>query len=290
MGEGVARSRLREDCVNSLQHAKADPLWIRNVGIAAAVVLASWLLADAAVAQVQRNTDPSIWNALLKWTPLIFWGTREGIGGFVLNVLVSVLAMAIGTLLGVLLGIGQISRKKVVRRSSWWITQIFQNSPWLVLLFYFMLLLPYQIEIAGVRIPVPGWLKATFGLSLPIMANIAEITRGAIASIPTVQWEAAESLAFTRTQTMWRVILPQCVKRMIPPWMNWYCILMMSTPLISILGVQDSMTLTQDALAAEGRQNLLIPFYLWLMVWFFVYTYPIARWTRTLERRFAVKT
>ena len=76
---------------------------------------------------------------------------------------------------------------------------------------------------------------------------------------------------------------------MIPPWMNWYCILMMSTPLVSILGVQDAMTLTQDALASEGRQDLLIPFYLWLMGWFFVYTYPIARWTRRLERRFAVK-
>lgn len=276
--------------MSTFPYANADPLWIRNLGIAAAVVLLLWLGVDGALAQVQRNTDPSIWNAILKWTPLIFRGTGEGMGGFVLNVLVSILAMAIGTVLGVLLGIGQISRNNLVRRTSWVIKEIFQNSPWLVLLFYFMLLLPYQVDVAGVRIPVPGWLKATIGLSLPIMANIAEVTRGAIASIPTVQWEAAESLAFTRRQTMWRVILPQCVKRMIPPWMNWYCILMMSTPLISILGVQDAMTLTQDALAAEGRQNLLIPFYLWLMVWFFAYTYPIARWTRHLERRFAVKT
>lgn len=270
-------------------HAKADPTWIRNFGLLAGAILLLWIGIGEAAAQVQRNADLSIWQAILKWTPLMFWGTGEGMGGFVLNVLVSVLAMVIGTALGVFLGIGQIARNNLVRRCCWWVTQIFQNSPWLVLLFYFMLLLPYQVDVAGVRIPVPGWLKATVGLSLPIMANVAEITRGAIASIPTVQWEAAESLAFTRRQTMWRVILPQCVKRMIPPWMNWYCILMMSTPLISILGVQDAMTLTQDALASEGRQNLLIPFYLWLMVWFFVYTYPIARWTRQLERRFAVK-
>lgn len=266
-----------------------DPLWMRNLGIVAAVILLLWLGIDEAMAQVRRSTDPSIWNAIMRWTPLIFWGADKGLGGFVLNVVVSVLAMGLGTVMGVFLGIGQISRIGAVRRVCWWVTQIFQNSPWLVVLFYFMLLLPYQFDIFGTRVPFPGWLKATLGLSLPIMANIAEITRGAIASIPTVQWEAAESLAFTRSQTMWRVILPQCVKRMIPPWMNWYCILMMSTPLISILGVQDAMTLTQDALASEGRQNLLIPFYLWLMVWFFVYTYPIARWTRSLERRFAVK-
>ena len=75
---------------------------------------------------------------------------------------------------------------------------------------------------------------------------------------------------------------------MIPPWMNWYCILTMSTPLVSILGVNDGMTLTQDALAAEGRSEYLIPMYLWLMSWFFIYSYPIALLTRRLENRFAV--
>ncbi|KRW96666.1 polar amino acid ABC transporter permease [Paracoccus sp. MKU1] len=231
----------------------------------------------------------SIWEAIVKWTPLIFWGTGQGLGGFVLNIWVSVLAMTIGTCLGLMLGIGQVSPHRVLRWPSWAVTQLFRNSPWLVLLFYFMMLLPYEIRILGFSVPFSGWFKATVALSLPVMANISEIVRGAILSIPTGQWESAESLALTRRQTMWRIILPQCVKRMIPPWMNWYCILVMSTPLISILGVQDAMTLTQDALAAEGRMELLIPFYLWLMLWFFAYTYPIARWTRRLESRFAVK-
>ena len=139
-------------------------------------------------------------------------------------------------------------------------------------------------------IPLPAWLKATFGLSLPIMANISEIVRGSINSIPTGQWESAESLAFTRMQTLWRIILPQCIKRMTPPWMNWYAILTMSTPLISIVGVNDSMTLAQDALAAEQRTDLLMPMYGMLLVFFFVYCYPIARWTIRLERRFAVRS
>lgn len=218
----------------------------------------------------------------------MFLGPPNELGGFVLNILVSFISMALGTFMGLWLGIGQISTNRFVRNLSWFITQLFRNSPWLVLLFYFLLLLPFSVEIGGIRIDIDGWVKAAFALSLPIMANVSEIVRGAIASIPTGQWESAESLAFTRSQTLWRIILPQCIKRMIPPWMNWYCILTMSTPLISILGVSDGMSLTQNALAAEGRSEYLIPLYLWLMSWFFIYSYPIATWTRKLENRFTV--
>jgi len=60
--------------------------------------------------------------------------------------------------------------------------------------------------------------------------------------------------------------------------------------LISILGVNDGMTLTQHALAAEARSEFLIPMYLWLMTWFFIYSYPIALYTQRLERRFTITT
>jgi polar amino acid transport system permease protein len=248
------------------------------------------LAASEAVAQI-RTTGGSegIIEALIKWTPLLLLGPPGEFGGFVLNIAVSFLAMAIGTAAGLVLGLGQISLYAPVRKMSWAVTQFFRNSPWLVLLFFVMLLTPFHLRIGGVSIPLPDWLKATFGLSLPIMANMAEIVRGAVNSIPTSQWESAESLAFTRMQTLWRIILPQCVKRMIPPWMNWYAILTMATPLISIVGVNDAMTLTQDALAAEQKTELLMPMYGLLLVFFFIYCYPIARWTIYLERKYAVR-
>lgn len=252
------------------------------------LVLAAWICVDAARAQVTGDPDQTVLETLVKWTPLMFLGAPGEFGGFVLNIAVSFMTMALGTFTGLWVGIAQVSTIAPIRRTAWAVTQLFRNSPWLVLLFYFILLLPFYVEIAGVRLDVPGWLKATLALSLPIMANVSEIVRGAIMSIPDGQWESAESLAFTRIQTLWRIILPQCIKRMIPPWMNWYCILTMSTPLISILGVNDGMTLTQDALAAEGRSEFLIPMYLWLMSWFFIYSYPIAQWTRRLEQRFVV--
>jgi polar amino acid transport system permease protein len=144
-----------------------------------------------------------------------------------------------------LLGFAQLSLLRPVKRAAWLTTQFFRNAPWLVLLFYCMFLLPFQITVFGVTIPLPDWVKATLGLALPVMANVGEILRGAMQSIPTAQWESAASLAFTRRQTLWMIILPQCVKRMLPPWMNLYAILTMSTVLASIVGVNEMMTLTR---------------------------------------------
>lgn len=219
---------------------------------------------------------------LLNWAPLL-------LKGFIFNLVISISAMALGTAVGAMLGLGQISLIAATRHSSWFVTQFFRNAPWLVLLFFAMFLLPFEINVLGMTIPLPDWFKAILGLSLPVMANVSEIVRGAVRSLPSGQWEAAESLAYTRMQTLWLIILPQCVKRMLPPWMNLYSILTMATVLASIVGVSEVMTLTGQALASEGgRPDLLAPFYGFVLLLFFVYCYPIARFTVWLEKKYAV--
>ena len=265
------------------------PLNLGGRAVAATALALSGVFITGYLVLPEEYVD-DVARTLVKWTPLIFLGPKGEFGGFVLNALVSIIAMTLGTLLGFLLGVGQLSRLQLLARPSRWLTQLFRNSPWLVILFYFMLLLPYSTRIGGVDLPLPAWLKAALAFSLPIMANVSEIVRGAVRSIPLGQWESAESLAFTRAQTMRMVILPQCTKRMIPPLMNWYAILLMSTPLMSILGIPEAMMLTRDALAAENRSEVFIPMYLWLMLWFFVTCYPIARLTVRLERRWSVVT
>ena len=223
-------------------------------------------------------------GALFRWMRFLI------VDGFFFNVLISFLAMAIGTALGAVLGLAQISPNGLIRRTSWAITQIFRNSPWLVLLFIVLLALPFEIEVFGVVIYIPDWMKAVFGLSLPVMANISEVVRGAVLSVPTAQWEASESLAFSRHQTLWQIILPQCFKRMIPPWMNWYAILTMATPLCSLLGVEEIITLSRQAMEAEDNHpELLVPFFGFALLIFFAYCYPIARLTIRLERKYTVK-
>lgn len=244
------------------------------------VVLLGAGIADAQGAGAARS---SVFGALVKWTPLL-------LRGFAFNILISFASMAIGTALGMVLGLCQISQRAPMRRIAWAIMQFFRNAPWLVLLFFAMYMLPFQIRIGGLMIPLPDWAKAVIGLALPVMANVGEIVRGAVASIPAGQWEAAESLAFTRRQQIWSIVLPQCVKRMLPPWMNLYAILTMATVLASIVGVSEVMTLAGQVEAAEGgRTDLLTPLYAWILLWFFLYSYPIALLTQRLERRYAVR-
>jgi len=248
------------------------------MGVALLVVL----VASIGIAEAQSPAArASIVDTLLKWSPLLW-------KGFVFNIAISFLAMAIGTVLGAVLGLMQISLLLPVRKGAWLATHFFRNSPWLVLLFYCMFLLPFKVTVFGVTIPIPDWVKATFGLSLPVMANVSEIVRGAVQSIPTGQWESAYSLAFNRRQTLWMIILPQCLKRMLPPWMNVYAILAVGTVLASVVGVSEVMTLTGDVLSAENRRELLIPFYTYVLIMFFLYCYPIARYTVYLERKWQV--
>lgn len=125
------------------------------------------------------------------------------------------------------------------------------------------------------------------GFVLNLVISFSAMTIGTLAGVALGLMQV--SLAFTRRQTMWLIILPQCIKRMIPPWMNWYAILTMATPLCSIMGVEEAVRFSQQALEAEGsRPELLMPFYCFLLVIFFVYCYPIARLTIRLEKRFTV--
>ena len=257
------------------QAAPSRLAWLPLLGVALAV---------GAVAQTANGRPgdlPGDLAVIAKWLPLVF-------SGFLFNVLVSLLSMALGTALGVPLGLLWLARARPVRAAGWTLVQFFRNAPWLVLLFYIMFLLPFELQVFGLRIPLPAWAKAVIGLSLPVAANVAEIVRGGVQSIPEPQWSAADSLAFSRFQTLWMVILPQALRRMLPPWMNLYAILTMATTLISVVGIQDGLSLTRAAIVAEARPELMLPMYGLLLLMFFAYCYPIARLTGMLERRVAV--
>lgn len=245
-----------------------------------AAVWALLALPVIAVAAPGKAGEPGV-TALVKWLPILFQG-------FAVDVGISVAAMFFGTILGTFLGIGQISLHPGVRKPSEWVTQFFRNAPWLVLLFFCVLLLPHQLRVFGLEVPFPPWVKGIVGLTLPVMGNVSEVVRGGIQSLPSGQWEAANSLAFSRWQTLRLIILPQAVKRMVPPWMNVYAVLMMATPLVSIVGVEDSVTVARSVLSAENSPALLMPVYGLLLVLFFAYCAPIARWTRALEKRYAI--
>jgi polar amino acid transport system permease protein len=248
------------------------------------VLFPLWMILAGATAHAASDpATPGIFAILARWSPLL-------LRGFVFNIVISLLSMLLGTVLGLWLGLALVSQRGAIRAPALAATEFFRNAPWLVLLFFVTFMLPFQLDVGHFAIPFPGWIKAVLGLALAIMANVAEIVRGAVQSIHPGQWEASEALGFTRRQQMWRIILPQCIKRMIPPWMNLYAIVTMSTTLASIIGVNEVVTLAGQVQAAEGgRPDLLAPIYGYVLLLFFIYSYPISLWTRRLERKYATR-
>ena len=227
-------------------------------------------------------TTSTLLFQMTAWIPFV-------LEGFGLNIVMSLLAIAAGTMMGTFLGLGQLSTAWIVEAPAKLATQLFRNAPWLVLLFYCIFLMPYEVHIGGVSIQFPSWLRATIGFSVPVAANFSEIVRGSVNSIPRGQWEAAEALGYNRRATLFRIILPQCITRMIPPWMNLYALLLTATPLSMIVGVEEALGRTQAAVQAQSDSRVLIPMYLALLAMFFVYTWPINRLSLAIERRFRTK-
>lgn len=245
----------------------------RHVGKLSLLLIAVlWLIFGA--------PNSPVFKALLEWSPALAKGFGQ-------NILISLLAIAIGSLLGLLVGALAMSPFWLTRLPAKVWVQVFRNAPWLVLIYFTTYVFPFEIHIGSSWISFPDWVKVTIGLALPASANVAEIFRGAIGSIPSTQWEAARSLAFTRGQIFRSIILPQCFKRMLPPWMNLYAVITMGTALASLVGVHDLIDTAQIASNTVNRTGFTVLIYFSVLALFFAYCYPISRLTRRLERRYA---
>lgn len=221
-----------------------------------------------------------VFLALVEWSPALAVGFWQ-------NILISLLAIGMGSLLGLLVGALGSSPMWIARLPARIWVQVFRNAPWLVLIYFTTYVFPFEIHVGRAYFAFPDWLKVTVGLALPASANVAEIFRGAIASIPSTQWEAARSLAFTRGQIFRSIILPQCFKRMLPPWMNLYAVITMGTALASLVGVHDLIDTAQIASNTVNRTGFTVLIYFSVLALFFAYCYPVSRLTQRLERRYA---
>jgi polar amino acid transport system permease protein len=224
--------------------------------------------------------DPSLGRLLLEWLPYLA-------RGFAMNILISVLAMALGTLAGIVLGAMELAPVRLVRAAAIAYVQVFRNAPHLVLIFATTYIFPFEIVAFGHYVPFPDWVKAVIGLAIPASAHTAEITRGALQSIPTPQWDAAKGLGFSRIEALRFIILPQCLRRALPPWMNLYASICMGTALASLVGVHELLHAATDASTAVSRTDFTVLTYVTVLFAFFLFCYPVSRLTQRLERRLA---
>lgn len=205
-------------------------------------------------------------------------------GGFFANINISLWAMLISIGGGAMLGTGLVSNVKFVQLISRFVMNFLRNSPWLVILYAMLYLIPFEINLFGRDMVLSPALKAIIGLSLPISANVAAVFLGGVQSIPKGQWEAAEALGYGRSRILYEIVLPQAFPLMIPSMMTVYASLFIGTSLVVVTGTNDVLSMAK-VLIASGAEAYSTAIYIFILFLFFAYAFPIAMATRWLERR-----
>ena len=209
---------------------------------------------------------------LLRYAPL-----------FVSGVLIT-LAYTAGTILlglgiGLLVGLARLSRSRLVNVPLVGLIEAFRCTPLLVQIIWFYYALPV---VLGVQIPAT--VAATAVLSLYTGAFYAEIFRGGILSIEAGQWDAARALGLRRRHVMRLVVLPQAVRRMVPPFMNQSIIQLKNTSLVSTIAVPD--LLYQGTLITADTYRPLEVYTVVALI-YFALLFPATRFVQAYEQRLA---
>lgn len=236
---------------------------------------------------IYQGNTVNVLASLSGYTSRLLTGTigYSGIeGGFLINIAISILSMSIALVVGCVVGLCMLSQNMGIRVCATVLMNGLRNSPWLVILYAMLYLLPFRIEIMGDTYVFSPFLKATIGLSLPVMANLAEIVRGSVETIHVGQWESARSLGYRPAQVFWIVILPQAIPRMIPNVMNIYAMLVIGSSLVVVTGTHDVLAITK-VIGATAGENVVSGLYIYVLFLFFLYCFPIATLSRWYERR-----
>lgn len=198
--------------------------------------------------------------------------------GAVITVKITAMSVALGIVIGLFAGIARICRVKPLRWISAVYVDFFRGTPLLVQIFLFYFAVPV---ITGQRID--PYVAAVGSCGINSGAYIAEIVRAGIQSIDEGQMEAGRSLGMTWTQTMRYVIVPQAMKRVIPPLGNEFIALLKDSSLVSVIGFEE-LTRRGQLIIAKTYASLEIWFSVAII--YLVMTLTISRFVSFLEKRY----
>ncbi|UZF94895.1 amino acid ABC transporter permease [Bosea sp. NBC_00550] len=214
------------------------------------------------------------------WNFDILWGYRWiFLTGTGVTIGITIAIVILGLIVGLVAGIAQLSRSPVLRWLSWAYIEMFRLTPLLVLLLWFYYALPI---LTGIKLDAIT--AAILTLTLYGGSFYAEVIRGGIVSIDTGQTEAGLALGMTPARVMRRIVLPQAIKRMIPPLMNQSIIQFKNTSLVSVLAVPD--LLYQGQVAAMDTYRAL-EVYTVVAVIYVIVLLPLTAIVKQAEKRLA---
>ena len=198
----------------------------------------------------------------------------HGIG---ITLLYSVATVAGGILIGVFCGLALLGQKRWITLPLEGYVEIFRCTPLLIQIVWFYYALPILLNFS-----LPAWAAAGLGLTLYMGAFCTEIFRAGVMSIGRGQWQAGRALGMTYAQLMRRIVLPQAVRRMIPPLVNQSITQLKNTALLYVVAVPDLMY-TSSIITAETYRPLEV--YTTAAAIYFIILYPLTLFAKRLETR-----
>ncbi|MDR3149505.1 MAG: amino acid ABC transporter permease [Oscillospiraceae bacterium] len=186
----------------------------------------------------------------------------------------SVLSVIIGILGGTFIALGRISKNKLINKVCGGYIFLFRGTPLLMQLFFIYYALPLAIPAMTLN---NRFVAALIAFSVNSAAYQAEIIRAAIQSIDHGQAEAARSLGLTPNQTMFLVIIPQAIKRMIPPIGNEFIMVLKDTSLVSTIALVDLMKRTSQIQSSQATALVYLPSAVIYLIFTGVFTWLFNR-------------
>ena len=188
---------------------------------------------------------------------------------------ISAIALLFAIPIGIIFGLGRISRNKFLRLISSIYVEVMRGVPLLVLLFWIYFVLGQFVKLGS-------YWSAIVGLAIFSGAFIAEIVRSGIQAVPKGQMEAARSSGMSYTSAMRYIVLPQAFRRVLPPLASQFIILVKDSSLVSVIAATD-LTLNAKNLVATSFRSLEIWTFVALV--YLIMTFSMSLIIRYFEKR-----
>lgn len=217
---------------------------------------------------------------------VLFKGTNflRLLGGLWVSIRISLISVAISLVLGLIVGALMTSKNKIIKAVFRVYLEIVRIMPQMVLLFvvYFgtTRLFGWNMEAEASAILV----FCFWGI-----AEMGDLVRGALISIPKIQYESAAALGFDKKQTYYHIILPQTIRRLIPLSINLITRMIKTTSLVMMIGIVEVLKVAQQIIEANRKSSPNAAFGVFAFVFFlyFLICWPISRLAVYLEKRWS---
>ncbi|MEL7117212.1 MAG: amino acid ABC transporter permease [Pseudomonadota bacterium] len=222
------------------------------------------------------------WYVINPWTPTGWTNIKFLIGGMWSTILISVIAAVLSITIGLLVALPGLSNRWYLRLINRVYVEFVRSIPLLPMLFWVFYGLPIIFRSMGLDIPIDAFWGAIITLAISDSAFTAEIYRAGIQSIAKGQTEAAQTIGLRYSQTMRYVILPQAIRRILPPLANQFIYIVKMSAFASVIGMQELTRRANELVVTEYRP---LEIYTLLILEYLVLVLVISAGVRWLERK-----